>query len=177
MLARKIVFIHPAIVLVFWIALALAFPILVMVFGGTAGMLIVNVASLVMGACWCGWLWAVRTASLDGTPDAPTPQRPWLVVLPVLSFLLLTVLPPRAQQMGGLLAVAANLLSLFFIGSYGFFLWKTAEALECMVEPGESPPRMKIFSTTVLLTMVYVAPFVVSRRFAARAMLDQPIAA
>jgi hypothetical protein len=176
MLARKIVSIHPAVVLVFWIALALASPILVTILDDTTSMLVVNLVSLAMGACWCGWLWAIRTAALDETSDAETPRRPWLALLPLLAFLPFTALPPQAQT-GGLLAVVANVLGLFVVASCGFLLWKTAEALERMVGQGKTPPKMQIFSTTVLLAMVYVAPFVVARRFKARAKFDEPLAA
>ncbi|MEJ2814838.1 hypothetical protein [Caulobacter sp. CCG-8] len=177
MLARKIASIHPVIVLVFWIALALASPILVMTLGGSAGMFVVNASTLVVGACWCGWMWAIRTAALEEASGNATPRRPWLYAVPLLAFLPFLILPEGALEAGGLLAVAANLAAILLLGSGVFLLWKTAEALERMVAPGLAPPKMKVFSTTVLLAMIYVAPFVVARRFAARARPAEAAAA
>lgn len=177
MLARKIVSIHPGIVLIFWISLALASPILVMIVGATSSMLVVDATSLVGGACWCGWMWAIRMAALQETPDDVAPRRAWLHLLPLLALPLVFILPDRAQERGGLVAIAANLAGILILGSTVFCLWKTAEALEGMVAPREVPSKMKIFSTTVLLAMIYVAPFVVARRFAAAAKRDEAVAA
>lgn len=177
MLARKIVSIHPGIVLIFWITLALATPILMTIFGGMTSMLVVNALTLVGGACWCGWTWAIRMAALQETPDDATPPRAWLHLLPLLVFPLVFILPDGAQEMGGLPAVAANLAAILIFGSSAFCLWKTAEALERMVARGEAPSKWKIFNTTVLVGMIYVAPFIVARRFSARAKLDEAVAA
>lgn len=177
MLARKIVSIHPAIVLSFWVALALASPILVMLVDGGGSMLVVNASMLVCGACWCGWTWAIRMAALDETPGDATPRRAWLHLLPLLALPLAFILPEGGQEMGGLPALALNLVAILIFGSTVFCLWKTADALERMVAQGETPPKAKVFNTTVLLAMVYVAPFVVTRRFAARANLEAPAVA
>jgi hypothetical protein len=177
MLARKIVSIHPVIVLIFWITLALASPILVTIFGGTTSMLVVNALMLVGGACWCGWTWAIRMAALQEISDGVTPRRAWLHLLPLLALPLVFFLPDGAQEMGGLPALAANLAAILIFGSTAFCLWKTAEALERMVALGETPTKRKIFNTAVLVGMIYVAPFVVARRFAAHAKLHETITA
>jgi hypothetical protein len=140
-------------------------------------MLVVNVLTLAGGACWCGWTWAIRMAALQETPADVTPRRAWLHLLPILVFPLIFILPEGAQEMGGLPAIAANLVAILIFGSTAFCLWKTAEALERMVAQGEAPSKWKIFNTTVLVGMIYVAPFVVARRFKARSELDEPVAA
>jgi hypothetical protein len=178
MLARKIVSIHPAIILIFWIALALASPLLVMASGGATAMLVVDVSTLVGAACWCGWMWAIRVAAIDETSAAAaTPRRVWLHLVPLLALPLVFQLPDGAQEVGGFWGVAANLMAVLLLGSAAFCLWKTAEALERMVAQGQAPSKMKIFNTTVLLAMIYVAPFVVARRFAAHAKLADAVAA
>jgi hypothetical protein len=177
MLARKIVSIHPGIVLIAWIGLALTPSILVTVLDASTVMLAMNVSTLIIGACWCGWMWAIRTAALEETPGDATPRRPWLHAAPILAFLPFMLLPEGALDMGGLAGAAINLAAVLLFGSTVFCLWKTAEALERMVAAGEAPPKTKIFNTTVLLAMIYIAPFVVARRFAVRAKLEDAVAA
>lgn len=177
MLARKIVALHPGLVLIFWIALALASPLLVKVSSRATAMLVVDVSTLIGGACWCGWMWAIRMAAIHETPGDGEPRRVWLHWLPLLALPLVFLLPYNADEMGGFWSVATNLVGTLVFGSIVYCLWKTAEALERMVAPGEVPSKMKIFNTTVLLAMIYVAPFVVARRFAARAKLGEALPA
>lgn len=169
MLARKIISIHPAIVMIFWIACALISPFCALFWDTLASRRGSMAVSLVLGALWSGWMWAIHTAAGQATDGHVAPSRPpWFFLVPVLAILPILVLPEDAHEVGGVSALAANLVGLALVGSGGFCLWKTAEALERMVGPDSNPPKLKIFSTMVLLGMLYIAPFVVARRFATR---------
>jgi hypothetical protein len=172
-LARKIVSIHPVIVTIFWIVCGLVSPFFVLL-GDRPGLM---AATLMLGAAWSGWMWAIYSSALQAADGGvASSRRGWFFLLPILASLPLLVLPEGEQETGGAPAFAANLIGFALVGSGGFCLWKTAEALERLVGPGSNPPKLKIFSTMVLLGMVYIAPFVVARRFAARTTAVEALA-
>ena len=170
MLARKIVSIHPAVILAVMLLCAAGPTVWSWIVRPSVDDLLIvyRVATAPIVVLWSAWLWAINTAALEAMQEWSEPrQRRWFVVSPCLAVLPFLVLPNRAQDMGGVLALLANVFGPAFLVCCGFCLWKTAEALERMVAPEGKPSRLKIFSSTVLLGMFYIAPFVVARRFAA----------
>lgn len=151
----------PAVLLI-WIVLALAPAPLAASFEGWA-MAVKYALTLAMGLFWSAWLWAIYTrAKILGEKSGL--GIAWSFVAMAPSLLLLTLLGIGGPLQGAPKLIA-DLLGLAFVAALFTSLWRTAEALEAMFAVGSKPPWPKVLSTTVLLMMVYVSPFIAANKF------------
>ncbi len=165
-LLRRVGALPAPVVLMIWIVLALAPAALAgsLEVWATIAKLIVTLA---IGLFWSGWLWATyaRARPFEGKSELGVVWS--YVAMPPL-LLALTVLT-TGEPPPGLVKPVADLLGLSFVISLFTSLWRTAGALEALAIVDGKPAWPRVLSTTVLLLMVYVSPFVAAAKFKAAA--------